>query len=124
MDPREHTEQAQFLMAAAEQPPVSTNRQLLSEALWGAVTQMVKAVAKTHNRANSSHRQLFHAVRWIGANVSYDAELANDFGRIEQLHVNFYDGELSSDEVADLHGAAVRFVAKMQRILNASNPTA
>ena len=124
MDSREHAAQADFLMAVAKQPPVAANRQLRSEALWGAATQMVKAVAKAHNRANRSHRQMFLAVRWIEDNVVNDPELADDFSRIERLHVNFYDGELSNDEIAQLHNATERFVAKMQRILNAADPAA
>ena len=85
---------------------------------------MVKAVAKAHRRANRSHRQMFLAVRWISANAANDPELPTDFDRIERLHVNFYDGELSSDEIAMLHHATVRFVAKMHRILNAADPAA
>ena len=117
MDSREHAAQADFLLAVAEQLPVVANGQLRSEALWGAATQMVKAVAKAHNRANRSHRQLIYAVRWIEANAANDPELASDFSRIERLHVNFYDGELSDAEIDDLHDATAQFVAKMQRIL-------
>ena len=124
MDSREHAAQADFLMVAAELPPVVANGQLRSEALWGAATQMVKAVAKAHRRANRSHRQLIYAVRWLGANAANDPELANDFSRIERLHVNFYDGELSDDEIDVLHHATGEFVAKMHRILNAADPAA
>ena len=124
MDSREHAAQADFLMAVARLPPVAANGQLRSEALWGAATQMVKAVAKAHNRANRSHRQMLYAVRWIEANAANDPELADDFSRIEKLHVNFYDGELSNDEIARLHHTTAQFVAKMQRILDAADPAA
>ena len=124
MDSRAHAAQADFLMVAAEQPPVVANGQLRSEALWGAATQMVKAVAKAQRRANRSHRQMIYAVRWLGANTANDPELANDFSRIERLHVNFYDGELSDDEIDVLHHATGEFVSKMQRILNAADPAA
>ena len=117
MDSREHAAQARFLLAVAGLPPVVANRQLRSEALWGAATQMVKAVAKAHNRANRSHRQMIYAVRWISANAANAPELPTEFSRIERLHVNFYDGELSDAEIDDLHDATAQFVAKMQRIL-------
>lgn len=117
MDSREHAAQARFLLAIAGQPPVAVNGQLRSEALWGAATQMVKAVAQAHNRANRSHRQMIYAVRWLSANAANDPELPTDFSRIERLHVNFYDGELSDAEIDNLHDATAQFVAKMQRIL-------
>lgn len=117
MTPHEHAAQSRFLLDIIDHPLVAANPQLLSEVLWGAATQMVKAVAKTHNRPNHSHRQLFHAVRWIGRNAAHDPDLLNEFGRIEELHVNFYDGEMNRADIAERRSATIQFFAKMQRIL-------
>lgn len=117
MNPHEHAAQAWFLLGIVNHPVVVANSQLLSETLWGAATQMVKAVSKTHNRPNHSHRHLFRAVRWIGANVAHDPELIRDFLGIRELHVNFYDGDMSVADIVKHRATTIHFVAKMQRIL-------
>lgn len=66
---------------------------------------------------------MFRAVREF-ARRSADAELLPDFGRIEKLHINFYDGEMDAAEIAKHHRTTAQFVAKMQRILDAAHPTA
>lgn len=81
---------------------------------------MLKAVAKTLNIPCDSHRELFRAARDIGASVTSDPDLIREFGRVAQLHENFYDGDMSATEIAVRHAIALRFVAKMQRILDAS----
>ena len=117
MEPQHHAAQARFLLDALENDLVIANPQLRSEVLWGAATQMVKAVAKAHGIPNANHRELFRAVRWVGTNLAQDPDLLRQFGRIEQLHVNFYDGEMSADEINDRQCVAKEFVATMQRIL-------
>ena len=123
MESHEHMAQADYLMDIADHPLIADNLQLQSEVLWGAATQMVKAVAKSSLLPCESHRELFRAVRECARRTA-DASLLREFDNIEELHVNFYNGELSSDAVADLYDDTTGFVAKMQRILNASNPAA
>ena len=123
MEPLEHMAQADYLIDVSDDPLIAANLQLQSEVLWGAATQAVKAVAKSNNLPCGSHRELFRAVREC-ARRTEDAYLVREFGNIEKLHVNFYDGEMGSDEIARHRRTTTRFVAKMQRIINASNPTA
>ena len=80
---------------------------------------MVKAVAKTHNLPNRSHRALISAVRLGGTRLASDPNLIIDFSTVEELHKNFYDGEMSDVEIADRHETTRQFVSKMQRILDA-----
>ena len=80
-------------------------------------TQMVKAVAKIHNLPNSTHRDLFRAVRLIGTTIADDVNLLPEFGRISDLHINFYDGEMDGAEIADRSTVVILFADKMQRIL-------
>ena len=120
MESHEHIRQARFLLNSLNHPLVAGNSQLLSEILWGTATQMLKAVAKTLNIPCGSHRELFRATRHIGTRVTADPDLIREFGRVGQLHENFYDGDMSDTEIAVRHAVALRFVAKMQRILDAS----
>ena len=79
---------------------------------------MVKAVAKTHNLRNSTHRDLFRAVRLIGTTIVDDVNLLPEFGRISELHINFYDGEMDAARIADRSAIVDVFTDKMQRILD------
>lgn len=118
MEPREHTVQAWYLLSIVDHSLVVANRQHRSEVLWGAATQMVKAVAKTHNLPNRSHRDLISAVRRIGMRLAQDTDLIVDFNKIEELHKNFYDGELNDADIEEGHVVTTRFVTKMQQILD------
>ena len=120
MDDREHAAQATTLLGLVSHPLISGNLQLESEVLWGAATQMVKAVAKAHKLRNNTHRDLFHAVRLIGTTMTNDANLLPEFGRISELHINFYDGEMDAAEIADRSAVVFRFADKMQRILDST----
>ncbi len=115
MDARE---QAVRLRDFANHPLISGNHQLRSEVLWGVAQQMVKAVAKIHNLPNSTHRDMFRAVRLIGTTIVDDVNLLPEFGRISDLHINFYDGEMDRAEIADRSMIVVLFADKMQRILD------
>lgn len=81
---------------------------------------MLKAVAKMSSLPCETHREMFRAVREIGANITPDGELIREFGRAEELHKNFYDGEMSSNEIALRRAMSARFIIKMQRILDAT----
>ena len=89
MESQEHARQSRYLLTSLEHLHIYGNPQLLSEVLWGAATQMVKAVAKRHNLPNGNHRELFRAVREVGANIEPDPDLIREFGRVGQLHENF-----------------------------------
>ena len=81
---------------------------------------MVKAVAKMHNLPNQSHRDLFRAIRRIGTHIMQDRHLMREFVRINDLHENFYEGEMTDVEIAQRHATTSRFVTKMQQVLDAS----
>lgn len=118
LEPHEHVRQAHFFLDVVNHSIIATNPLLLSEVLWGAATQMVKAVAKGHNLPGGNHRELFRAVREF-ARQTADTELLPEFGAIEKLHINFYDGEMSDADIERNRIATLHFVAKMQNILNA-----
>lgn len=56
---------------------------------WGLATQMLKAVSKMNNLPCDTHREMFRAVREIGANITLDVDLIREFGRAGESHKNF-----------------------------------
>ena len=119
MEPQDHVRQALHLLDISSHSPISTNGQLQSEVLWGVATQLVKAAGKQENLPNSSHREMFRAVRELARRTD-DPDLVPQFGDIEKLHVNFYDGEMVENDIAERRLVLTRFIGKIQRILNAT----
>ena len=118
MDTQDHIREARYFLAMADHPVVVANAQHRSEILWGAATQMVKAVAKDNNLPNDSHREMFRAVRNIGNSINYPT-LVREFGQADKLHKNFYNGEMSPAEFSHARRRVHEFVSILQRILNA-----
>ena len=81
---------------------------------------MLKAVAKAHNLPNRSHRDLFRAIRQIGNSIAQDSRLIREFARIDDLHENFYEGQMNNAEIAQCRAVTFRFVSKIQRLLGNS----
>ena len=117
MEPEDHVRQAFHLLDISDRTLIAANGQLKSEVLWGVATQLVKAAGKQQNLTNSNHREMFRAVRELARRTD-DPDLMPQFGDIEKLHVNFYDGEMADNDIAERREVLSRFVAKMQRILN------
>jgi uncharacterized protein (UPF0332 family) len=84
-----------------------------SEKLWGAVAEIVKAVAETRGWRQSSHRELRSTVERL-FNETEDRDLLLLFSVAESLHANFYENFMS-DEVVTTHAEdARRLVSKLQ----------
>ena len=88
-----------------------------SEKGWGATAQIIKAVAEERGWEHIRHAQLIATVRRVVAETG-DQELWLSFGAARDLHENFYEEEMASDDV-DFHLAQVSgFVEKMRGLLN------
>jgi hypothetical protein len=61
----------------------------VSEKLWNAVVQAVKAYAEATGMPHDSRRLIWAAVRRLARN---NAEILTLFAAVEQLHINFYEG--------------------------------
>ena len=61
---------------------------------WGAVSQIIKAVATHRGWVHSSHEDLLSAVRQV-ADESPNREMVRRLmGSVERLHANFYEAHL------------------------------
>jgi len=78
-----YLEDAEHLLEAGDSPQAS-------EKLWGAVAEMVKAVAARRGWRHFSHRELWDVVQRL-SRESGDDEIVELFGLAESLHANFYE---------------------------------
>ena len=73
---------------------------MASEAWWGAVSQLIQAVAKRNGLPSNNHADLRQTASWIGAEIE-NPELPVWYNRTFALHRNFYRIVLTHDEVED-----------------------
>ncbi len=107
----------QFLTQARAELEAGDLRQA-SEKGWGAAAQMVKAVAQARSWPHTAHRHLLTNVTELTEEVG-DPDVHRLFGSAHLLHINFYENTFNADSVADYLDDVERFVAKMERILDA-----
>lgn len=87
-----------------------------SEKGWGAASQMVKAVADTHGWDHTRHGNLYDVARRLTSEQG-DVEYARLFRLAEELHTNFYEGNLEGDDIASHLQAVAWFVDKVEELL-------
>lgn len=117
MEPEDHVRQAFHLLNVSDHPVILDNGQLVSEVLWGVATQLVKAAGKQESIPTSNHRELFRAVREFARRTG-DPDLLPQFGDMEKLHANFYDGEMTNNDITERRAVLTRFTGKMRRIFD------
>ena len=69
-----------------------------SEKLWGAVAHAVKAAAEQRGWKHNGHYYLFKVINEL-VSVTGDERLNDAFEIANQLHINFYEDTLDSDEI-------------------------
>lgn len=87
-----------------------------SEMLWGAVTQTIKALAAifgTRIFAHIQFKEYMDDVAYSKRDRYYITELI----KLERLHKNFYDEELSPREFALLFEDALTYIQKLNDII-------
>ena len=71
-----------------------------SEKGWGAAAQMLKAVAEQRGWEHGRHRQLSRVASRVRAETG-DRDVFRWFQVAESLHGNFYEDQLSAEDVAE-----------------------
>ncbi len=86
-----------------------------SELLWGATTQMIKALSQVEGTEIRSHKQ-FRS--YVHDKLSYaDPKLMSQFRDIESLHNHFYDATLERDEVEQISATVRQFIERLRELL-------
>src|SRR5438128_12531423 len=95
---------AEMLLTQADYPQAS-------EKLWGAVAQIVKAIAAKNRWRHSSHRDLRAAISRLREQTG-DPELLDLFAIAEALHANYYEDYMRPEDVRQYADRMRRLVGK------------
>ena len=115
MQEPQHLEAAATLLALAEREFAGGYELLAAEALWGAAAHAV--IAQSQRRLEltpQSHGAIMGAARRLESYLE-DWPLLEMMKTIQQLHVHFYHGRFSADELAGFRQTAQEV---LERLLN------
>jgi uncharacterized protein (UPF0332 family) len=87
------------------------------EKYWGAATQVLKAYCEMKGWPHDGHALLFKDVGKISSDRE-DKTLIDGFSFASMLHINFYEGWLTKEEVERLSSQTMVFINKIKEILN------
>jgi Archaeal PaREP1/PaREP8 family len=87
-----------------------------SEKFWGAVAQMIKAVAVAKGWRRTSHGALRDVIRKL-YRESEDEEFVSLMRSAERLHANFYEDNLEQDVVGVFGGQSQQLIKKLQALV-------
>ena len=111
-----YREQSRVFLAQAWQELADGDLPQASEKGWGAVSQMVKAIAQERGWRHRSHRNLQIAVDVLRRETD-DEDLEIQFGAGENLHQNFYENSYPADSIALRLRLVEMFVGKAEGLL-------
>ena len=74
------------------------NVEKASEFLWGSMAEALKAVAASRGRELRHHREIGKYARELAKQLG-DEAISDVFGNASYLHTNFYEVELTIEEV-------------------------
>ena len=90
-----------------------------SEKGWGAVAQILKAIAEQRGWEHDRHRHYLRITSRLRAETG-DGEIRRLFGAASLLHENFYENEMQPDEVAESLDDVGAFLDKLLPMLSPS----
>jgi hypothetical protein len=92
------------------------NSEKASEFLWGSMTQALKAVAASKEIRLKSHRQIWDYARELSKSLN-DKDIFDTFLHANSLHSNFYESELTVEDVATIADGIKSTVAKLLELI-------
>ena len=100
MTTQTYQQASQRFLAQAQAELAAGDLQQASEKGWGAVAQMLKAIANQRGWEHERHRHLSRAASRLRAETG-DRDLYRFFSVANDLHGNFYENEMSAQDIAD-----------------------
>ncbi len=113
---RDYVNQAYTFLDQARQELEKDDLRQASEKGWGAAAQMAKAIAVRNGLEHTSHRHL-----WEVVNSLEDEQRNKEFGLASSLHVNFYEGWMAQEQVAQYLGDIATFVTSLDNAISANS---
>ena len=95
-----YRQSSQRFMAQARAELSQGDLQQASEKGWGAVTQLLKAIADRRGWEHNRHRHYLRIISRLRAETG-DGDIRRLFGVASALHENFYENEMGYADVAD-----------------------
>lgn len=95
MEPDEHIDTAQELLAEADRKFAEDRSIQASEMLRGAAAHMMIAVSQQLNLPYRNHNAMKNAANFLTEELG-DPTIADDFETAERFHRNFYHGEMEA----------------------------
>ena len=96
------------------------NLEQASEKAWGATAMIVKAAAEERGLAHHTHRDYYPVLRAMVQQTG-DEGLRDLFRAANELHHNFYEHWLTSEEVSSDIDSVERFVEKVEQLIPPTN---
>ena len=106
---------AQELTACADEELQSGGNELIAaEFMWGAFAHCLITTAINRGLPHNSHQQLRQLAEQLASSLNQDS-WRSDFGAAEQLHIHFYHGNLTRNELGTHMTGARRGVRELLR---------
>ena len=103
-------------LAQASEELAREDLEQASEKGWGAASQMLKAVAADREWVHGQHRHLYGVARRLAEEMD-DEEVRINFGLAGELHTNFYEGHMDSEDVEFNLGKVSVLVEQVEELL-------
>ena len=88
-----------------------------SEKGWGAAAQMLKAVAEERGWEHGKHRHLSRVASRVRSETG-DRDVYRWFQVAESLHGNFYEDQMSAEDIAESLNDVQALLARLATLLN------
>ena len=100
MTSQQHQQASERFLAQARKELADGDLAQASEKGWGAIAQMLKAVAEQRGWEHHRHRHYHRAASQIRAETG-DGDIRRFFDSASALHENFYENHLDAAAVAE-----------------------
>ena len=120
MEPENYRRQGEAFMAQAWEELERGDLRQASEKGWGAVSQLVRALASFRELELRRHREVSQFVVSVASEVG-DATIRRLFSSAESLHANFYEGYMDHFGVRDGLELAEELIGKLGVLLDSKN---
>ena len=108
-----------FLTKAREELDAGDLEQA-SEKAWGAAAMIVKAAAEERGLSHYTHRDYYPVLRAMVQETG-DVGLRDLFRAANELHHNFYEHWLTSEEIGSDIESVEQFVEKVEQLITQTN---
>jgi len=90
--------------------------QKASEMMWGCMAAILKAVAAKKGKKIEGHSQLYHFAAQLSKEES-DQKIYDSFLEASHLHKNFYESDITEEELRTMIKSIARTVGRLMKKL-------